>query len=173
MSRKQGVSIHNQQCYVPTEDSPIDIETITGDLHDDLLKQAVEEGTKIHQRRKFAIAFARTHDGEIKCLTARAHAVIGYSMHKPEDMLVIEQPQEKYSFIQEPVNRLLMNLRRYGMELIDGYFYCSQVPTSREQVNLAGAGIRRITIGDIQKCRDPHGIEAMELLNGHSIVDYV
>ena len=50
----------------------------------------------------------------------RSHAVRGYTMLKKEHMNEIEQPEGKYSFIQEPVNRLLMALSRRGLELIGG-----------------------------------------------------
>ena len=58
----------------------------------------------------------------------------------------------------------MMHLARKGYRLLEDYLYCSQVPTSREQVNLVGADIRRITIGDIQKSRDPQGLEAMRAI---------
>jgi hypothetical protein len=67
---------------------------------------------------------------------------------------------------------MLMTHARYGYTLQEGFFYCSQVPTSREQVNLVGANIKRISVGDAQKCRDRHGISAMEMLREKNILDY-
>ncbi|PJF37693.1 MAG: deoxycytidylate deaminase, partial [Phototrophicales bacterium] len=71
-----------------------------------------------------------------------------------------------------PINRLLMHFARKGYTLIDDFLYCSQVPTSREQVNLVGANIHRITIGNIQRCRDPYGLRAMEQLRKEKILNY-
>jgi len=67
---------------------------------------------------------------------------------------------------------MIMHIARHGYELQHDYLYCSQVPTAREQVNLTGADIKRITIGDTNKSRDTGGIEAMQLLRSHKIIDY-
>jgi deoxycytidylate deaminase len=65
-----------------------------------------------------------------------------------------------------------MYMARHGMASAEGYLFCSQVPTSREQVNLVGAGIKRITIGDPQKARDLNAIDAMRQLSGAGIIQY-
>jgi len=157
--------------YTPAEDSPIRAEPIES-ANDAILHDIVEAATQRNHRRKFAIALVEDQAGKRFGLTARAHAVIGYSMEKKDEAQELLTPVGKYSFIQEPVNRLVMHMARKGYRLIDDYLYCSQVPTSREQVNLVGAGIKRISVGDIQKCRDPEGIKAMGLLSKHKILDY-
>lgn len=157
--------------YHPVEDSPIHKEPIET-VHDGVFQDVIEEATQIHQRRKFCIAFIEDAQGKRFALTARAHAVVGYSMHRPEEALDLLTPIGKYSFIQEPVNRMIMHIARYGYTLYDDYLYCSQVPTAREQVNLVGADIKRITVGDIQKCRDPSGIQAMKQLRDTGILNY-
>lgn len=157
--------------YFVSEDSPIfrePIEAAGEGVFGDILASAF----RIHQKRKFAVAFARDAGGRIFSLTARGHAVTGFTMEDPDDVGTIERHEDKYSFFQEPVNRMLMYLARHGMSLIDGYFFCSQVPTSREQVNLAGAGIKRITIGDLTKSRDPSALEAMRQLGAAGIITY-
>lgn len=157
--------------YIPPEDSPIDMQPILK-ADDTLLRQLVQKAEKDHSRRKFAIALARDNDSALFSLVARAHAVRGYSMSDPDEALDLLTPIGKYSFIQEPVNRTLMFMARRGLKPEPGYFYCSQVPTSREQVNLVGAGIKRITVGDFQRCRDPHGREAMRQLKDAGILRY-
>lgn len=157
--------------YTPPNDSPVFEEDIDA-LDEKLFQQKIAQSSDHHKRRKFTLAFVKDKDGKHKCLTARAHAVVGYSMQNPDDALKIERPNSKYSFIQEPVNRMIMHIARHGYSLESGFLYCSQVPTAREQVNLIGAGIRRITIGDISKSRDAHGIDAMQLLKAHNIIDY-
>lgn len=157
--------------YVPEEDSPIYVEPIeTAD--DATLKSIIAAAYKFHERRKFCIAFIKDNSGKLFSLTGRGHAVTGFTMEDPQDMAIIEQAQDKYNLFQEPVNRMMMYVRRHGYNLIEDYLFCSQVPTSREQVNLVGAGVKRITIGDVKKCRDAYGIEAMRQLETAHIVDF-
>lgn len=157
--------------YIPAEDSPIFREPIDT-ASDGVLMHILTEAFKRHEKRKFAVVFATDKTGRLFSFTARGHAVTGFTMEDPEDIQIIERRDEKYSFFQEPVNRLLMHLARHGMKAVDGFFFCSQVPTSREQVNLVGAGIGRITVGDIKKARDPEALVAMEQLAKAGIVTY-
>lgn len=157
--------------YIPVEDSPIYKEPIET-VQDNIFQDVIEKATQLHKRRKFCIAFVEDMASNRLALVARAHAVVGYSMQKPDEALDLLTPIGKYSFIQEPVNRMIMHIARHGYTLFEDYLYCSQVPTAREQVNLVGADIKRITIGDIQKCRDPNGIQAMMQLRGAKILDY-
>ena len=157
--------------YVVSEDSPVFREPIEA-ASEGVFTEILAAAFKLHQKRKFAIAFVIDEKGKYVSLTARGHAVTGFTMEDPDDVGLIERPDEKYSFFQEPVNRLLMYMARHGMKLVPEYLFCSQVPTSREQVNLVGAGIKRITIGDPTKARDPSAIEAMKQLSGSGIVTY-
>ncbi len=157
--------------YVPAEDSPIDVERIeTAD--DKNFRFFIEKATQKHYRRKFALCFAEDDFGAKHALIVRSHVVRGYTMLDKKDVHEVEKPESKYSFIQEPINRLLMVLARRGLRLIDGFLYSSQVPTSREQVNLVGADIGRVTIGDPTKCRDSEGLRAMRLLGDTKIIQY-
>lgn len=158
--------------YAPEEDSPIYAEPIEA-ADEATLKSIIAEAYKIHERRKFCIAFAKDLKGKLWSFTGRGHAVTGFTMEDPADMAAVEQMTEKYNLFQEPVNRMLMYLRRHGHQPIEGYFFCSQVPTSREQVNVVGAGIQRITIGDLKKCRDPEGLIAMQQLSDANVLTYV
>lgn len=155
-----------------SEDSPIYKEPIETPS-DSILNDIIASSFHLHQKRKFAIVFAKDANGKHFSLTARGHAVTGLTMEDPEDVKLIETPQTKYSYFQEPVNRLLMHMARHGLKPVEGFFFCSQVPTSREQVNLVGAGIKRITIGDIRKSRDSQGLAAMRQLGGAKILKYV
>lgn len=157
--------------YIPTEDSPIETIKIKS-TDEETFKKIISDAEEKHKRRKFSIAFATDINGNKIALLARAHAVIGYSLQKPDEALEIMRPIGKYSFIQEPVNRLIMHMARKGYRLENGFLYCSQVPTSREQVNIVSAGVLRITIGDTQKCRDKYGIKAMDQLKTAKILDY-
>ncbi len=157
--------------YVPAEDSPIEVDPLQT-ATDAVLRQLVMRTARAHNRRKFAIAIAANDKGDLFSLVARAHAVRGLTMQDKEDEETVMSPEGKYSYIQEPVNRLLMHMARRGLTLCGDYIFCSQVPTAREQVNLVGANITRITVGDLRRCRDTYGFEAMEILRKANILDY-
>ena len=157
--------------FMPPEDSPLQLKELE-DAGEDAFRHHIETAAALHKRRKFSLCFARNKDGQIYCLTARAHPVTGYTMTDPEEALDLLTPIGKYSFIQEPVNRMLMACARRGLKIMQNYFYCSQVPTSREQVNLVGAGLKRITIGDMERCRDRWGHVALRQLDQAGILQY-
>lgn len=157
--------------YTPIEDSPVIKEPVES-INDAVFGSVIEEAEDKNKRRKFCIAMVEDNLGNRFALIARAHAAIGYTMQKPDEALDLLTPIGKYSFIQEPVNRMMMYLSRHGYKLYEDYLYCSQVPTSREQVNLVGAEIKRITIGNTQKCRDPQGLKAMQTLGALKILNY-
>lgn len=159
------------QGYIAEEDSPIYKEPIES-ASDSIFNTVITEAYRVHERRKFCTVFVKDSAGKLCALTARGHAVTGFTMEDPDDIAAVEQTESKYSLFQEPVNRMLMHLRRHGYQLVEGFFFCSQVPTSREQVNLVGAGIKRITIGDLKKSRDSHGIEAMKQLSSAQVFDF-
>lgn len=170
-NKKEIPILEIEKDYEPVEDSPIEYERIES-ASEAVFSYTLSKAEEKHKRRKFAIAFVEDTKGDKYALIARAHAVIGYSLEKPDEAIELLTPIDKYNFIQEPVNRLMMHMARKGHKLINGFLYCSQVPTSREQVNLVGAGVTRITIGNTQKCRDVHGIKAMKQLSETKILDY-
>ena len=153
------------------EDSPVYREPIEAPS-DAVFTGIIDQAFRMHEKRKFAVSFGRDAGGKCFALTARGHAVTGFTTEDPDDIAVLEQKEDKYTLFQEPVNRLLMHMARKGLTLVPGYLFCSQVPTSREQVNLVGAGITRITVGDIRKSRDPDAMVAMKQLSGAGILNY-
>ena len=156
-----------------SEDSPVHKEPIDAPS-DAVFTDVLTEAFRIHQKRKFAVAFVTDRDRRHFALTARGHAVNGFTVEDPDDIEALQHKEaDKYSLFQEPVNRMLMYMARHGLTLDQSYFFCSQVPTSREQVNLVGAGIKRITIGDLKKARDPDAFEAMRMLSEFKILSYV
>lgn len=157
--------------YQPVEDSPVIKEPIES-VNEAIFSSVIEEASLKNKRRKFCIALVQDEEGQNFALTFRAHVAIGYSMQKTDEALDLLTPIGKYSFIQEPVNRMLMHIARNNYGLYEDFLYSSQVPTSREQVNLVGAEIKRITVGDIQRSRDTHGLKAMAQLKVMDIIDY-
>lgn len=154
------------------EDSPIyrePVESPTDAVFSDILTAAF----RIHDKRKFAVAIVRDLNGKYFSLTARGHAVTGFTTEDPDDIQILEQKEEnKYTLFQEPINRVLMYMARHGFTLVEGFLFCSQVPTSREQVNLVGARVKRVTVGDVRKARDSDAVTAMGQLSGAGIIDY-
>lgn len=153
----------------PPEDRPAECAQIMAadDYHFSLL---VKEKRDAHGTHRMACAIARDAGGRAFTLTALAHPAVGYTIETDIDAL--EKTDGKYSFIMEPVNRLLMNAARRGLKLVDGLIYSSQVPTSREQVNIVGAGLTSLTIGDAARARDDAALQAMLQLETAQIMDY-
>lgn len=157
------------ETFEPKEDSPVEMEELrTAD--EGTFRALIEEKAEIHKGRKFAVALAKNKRGDVFGLSARSHPAIGYTMES--DIDEIESPEGKYSFIQEPVNRLLMNAPRYGLKIAPGLLFCSQVPTAREQVNIVGAGLPNVTIRDLSKARDDWALKAMRQLAKSEILTF-
>ncbi len=147
------------ETFTPKEEAPVEIEPVKG-ANDAALRALVGLKTEQHKGRKFAVALAKNKRGDAFGLCARSHPAIGYTMEADTDE--IEHPPEgKYSFIQEPVNRLLMQAPRHGLKIAPGLLFCTQVPTAREQVNIIGAGLTSVTVRSLSKARDDWAFNAM------------
>ena len=114
----------------------------------------------------------KTKDGGTFCMTVRAHAVIGHSIENDHDIEAMTNPGQKYTYIQEPINRFLMGAKRKGYSIHPQHIFCSQVPTSREQVNMIGAGITNIIIGNPFRSRREEDKEAQKILEKHKILNF-
>ncbi len=156
--------------YVPAEDSPVEIEPET--KTETAFEMVITHKSALHYNRKIAVALAETASGDVFSLCVRGHAVIGYSMKKDSDIDHMMQETGKYSFMQEPLNRLLIYAKRKGFKILDEYIFCSQVPTAREQVNFIGAGYKKLSIGDVFRSRDQSGIKARTLLEKHGLIEF-
>jgi deoxycytidylate deaminase len=147
--------------FVLLQDRPMTVGRVEKGLEVQTLSEAVS-GLQEHSRRRFAASIARSEGGAHYLVTTFGDVSPGYSFTK--DHAEIIAATGKYSLMMEPVNRLLMNAARQGLKLIDGLVYSSQVPTSREQVNLVGSGITSIRLDDLDTARDEDGLEALRLL---------
>jgi dCMP deaminase len=157
--------------YRPKEDSPIHTEP--AQATEAALKDIIAQAFKIHKGRRFVVAIVKDANDVTLAMTVRGHVVTGFSMQSADDIGMLEARDLKYSFFQEPVNRALMHMARHGMKPLPGFFFSSIVPTSREQVNLAGAGMDAIIVGDITKSRDADGMVAMRQLSNAGIMKYL
>ncbi len=148
--------------YEPPDEHPIKVIPARDFTY--LIEQAAQE----FKGHKFACALTKDDEGNICGLATRGHPALGYTMET--DLSELENPQGKYSFKLEPVNRLLMAAPRKGVKIIDGSLYCTHVPTSREQVNMIGAGLTSISIADDKKARDKYALLAIKLLEEKEII---
>lgn len=116
----------------------------------------------------FASCYAKSSLGNYVYLCATAHRSIGLTAGQAMN---IEAAQDKYTPYLKPLNRLLLTASRYGLKIDDHFLYSSQVPTSREFVNLIGAGYTQLRIGDKKTCRDEWGIQALSQITNTHILD--
>lgn len=155
--------------YKPPQDYPVEI---TKAPHHEKAEADFFEFTKhkimakLHDR--FACAYAQDRVGSGFLMFAKTHPAIGYT--EADDPTISMQQEGKYSFILEPVNRLIMTAARHGLKLSNGLIYSAQVPTSREQVNMVAAGLNTIIVGDEAHGRDEHAIVAKDLLSSKGII---
>ena len=159
-----------EKSYIPKEDSPIEVEPASNDAG--FFDMLITHKATQHYNRKIAIGLAQNKSGKTYSLTTRVHAVVGYSMQNDFDIDQITQARGKYSFMQEPINRYLMSCKRLGLTPIKEHLFCSQIPTSREQVNLIGAGFTEITIGDVFRSRSPDGFVARDLVEEKGLLKF-
>ncbi len=103
-------------------------------------------------------------------MTAILHPSLGLTQ---EQSKAISEQQDKYSPNIRPINRLIGACARYGLDIIDGTLISSQTPTSREFVNMVGAGLTKLYIEDRTLCRDDHGLIALQQIEEHKIIDII
>ncbi len=139
--------------YVPPEDNPIKIVKQTVPPSPESFQNLINNVRIKHP--SWGCAFAKNSDGEVFSLVASSHVAIGFSQEKFEKE---GQPSpqtmdgRKYSFYISPLNRILFGAAKHGLKLMERYIWTSLTPTSRELVNLVGAGYKTLAIGDIDLC---------------------
>lgn len=153
--------------YTPPNDSPVIVSMLDAMSDANFLDSIADARANLRGER-FALALCHTPDGTPAALCSRAHLAIGYT--KREDAPEFHDPHGKYSFILEPSNRVMMNAACLGYRIDPGYFYSSAIPTSRELVNLVGAGIKTLSIGDINDARDDDAKTALGQMKTSGII---
>lgn len=147
-------------------ETPVELQEAHSSFVDFIAKQE-----RLREDTPFAIGFGheRAKDRTI-ALIAPTHPVAGLSSRLDSDLLA--RPDGKYSYIMEPVNRLLMNAARLGIRLDHNHLYSSRLPTAREQVNLIGADVHRLHVGNLHDARDLSAYEAMRLLESKRVLAF-
>ena len=138
--------------YKPEDENPAII------VPCDNWESALNNAKESHKNEAFALALAQDNTGNSLSILVDRHPTIGYTTE------TVEKKRGKYSFILQPLNRLLMIAAKEGLSINPQYIYSSRVPTSRELVNFKGAGFEALSIGDETSSRDEFGPKALEQL---------
>lgn len=120
-----------------------------------------------YKNEPFALALATDQNGNRVSILVDRHPTIGYT-HE-----TVESKEGKYSFIMQPLGRLLMIAAREGLALDPDYIYSSRTPTSRELVNFVAAGLNKIQIRDTKTARDEFGPLALNQLKENNIITVI
>ena len=150
---------HHPADYKPAIENPAIIEAC------DDWEKTINTARINHKNEPFAIARAQDKTGEAIAIKVTRHPTIGYT----DD--TVEHNRGKYSFILEPLNRVIMTAAKEGLTLDPEHIYSSRVPTSRELINYVGAGFTKLQIGDTTKARDEHGPLALKQLSDAGVLN--
>jgi len=145
--------------YEPPLENPALIKEAEPESFDELWKTLPDH----FNEAPFAAALAQNREATL-FLAASPHPVTGYTS------ATLETPDDKYSFIQQPLNRILMTAAYQGVKLIEGHIVSSRCPTARELVNFIGAGYSQLAINKPDECRDAFGGKALNQLTDNQIL---
>ncbi len=162
--QRTEVLLKTKTGFTPAIEKPARITPLAANPPMEDFKNFIEKEKGFYRDRPFALAVASSLLGKYFTIAAEAHACPGTSSQTPEN------GGEKYSPILQPVNRLMMAAERYGLKIVPGFLYSSRVPTARELVDMVGAGLTVLAIGDTSQSRDEYGPEALRVLTEAGIV---
>ncbi|MEM7679490.1 MAG: deoxycytidylate deaminase [Pseudomonadota bacterium] len=148
--------------YQPPLEKPFHLQVLDDSDWD--FAALVQGRADVYGAEPFAAAIAYGVDRKPFFLSAEAHLVIGYT----EDNA--SQPEGKYTYMIEPMNRLIMTAARKGMVLDAAHIYSSRIPSARELVNMVGAGLQEITVAHKDQSRDEWGLQALQQLEAAGIL---
>jgi dCMP deaminase len=132
---------------------------------DQAFKDFIAREGDVYEGRPFALCLARDGAGARHRISAETHPVIGFTGDKALSK------DGKYTYVLEPLNRLLMTAARKGWKILPEFVFSSRVPTARELVNFIGAGYRQLYIADATHGRDEQAVQALGQLQGAQILD--
>ncbi len=158
-----------------TRPSPSAIEffDVEGDNSADLKRYVDEFKTRLGVNSSFAVAIANETNGKPVGILVFEALPPGLT---PEEFSIrkLQADNGKYRFPMDPLNRLMILLRRQKMTLAaNGTVACSFFPSSRALVNAVSFGVRNIIAlrGDCD--HDRHGQEAARTLNQAGCLDFL
>jgi dCMP deaminase len=150
--------------FKPIIEKPGRVAPFEGQISEESFRQILEGEKEAYGVRPFALALACDANGKAYTLSAETHPCPGYTAQ------TVERSDEKYSTILQPVNRLMMMAARHGLKIQPGYLYSSRVPTARELVDMVGAKLTQLRIGDAAKGRDNGAMDAYRQLKDAGIL---
>ena len=155
--------------FIVPELYPIEVKQQPAPITKDLLQHCIDTAHIKHPR--WGAALATDDNGHIYSLIASTHPAIGYSPETVKDDHSNEGPNKKYDFYLEPLNRLIIGAKRYGLDLAPNHIWLSTLPTPRELVNAIGYGIHHLYIGEPDHSKKSASLEAVTLLTGNGLLD--
>jgi deoxycytidylate deaminase len=152
--------------YRPPEDKPVTLQSSPVTAFDRVVLIGMAEKFRTIARNvPYAVAWATGVDGRPRIMLAPAHVTVGYTEGSTADKLeMADMHSGKYSFVMEPVNRLMMAAARHGLKPDPRLIVSSRVPTAREQVNMVAAGLVNLHVLNPQDSRDVGSINALHQL---------
>ncbi len=151
--------------YAPRIENPIYLEKYNGLAEISEFMPFVAQRKQFYKDLPFAAAFALGGLGTMYAIAANEHPSIGYTSK------TLDEPEGKYSFTLQPLNRLMLAAKRHGLNINSDFLYVSRTPTPRDLVNAVGANLTKLYIGDREQSRGPNSLAALEKLEGAKIVE--
>lgn len=142
-------------------------QTLIDNMSAKTFQTAISQAQKKYPKSNFALCFAQSPLQSTYLLLAQKDFSLGMDERKAKEIL---STQDKYTPSIQPMNRVLATAARLGLRIMPEYVYSAHTPTSREWVNLIGANLTTITIGNPSQCRDHYGLEALETLKKNKII---
>jgi deoxycytidylate deaminase len=160
--RTESIS-HATPGYMPVIEKRARVEMLKKTASNDMFSALVKQENAFYKSRPFALALAEGQLGSVFMISAEIHAVAGFTSKNT-------QTEGKYDLLLQPVHRILMTAARYGLKIKNEYIFCSRVPTAREMVNMIGANLNKIHIGNDETARDEFGLSALKQLEQAGIL---
>ncbi len=168
--KEQNISpvISIEDNYTPPSETPFTLELLGAAPTQNLFVQMIGKAQADYQKTPFALCFAQDPvSGRYQSLSAAPHPTIGFT-HK-DDL----SKEGKYSFILQPINRLLMSARQLGLKIEPDYIYSKRIPTARELINMIGANYDTLSVGSESESRDEFALLAKTQLENASIFKFL
>ncbi len=150
--------------YSPAIENPPRITTIHKSPNAELFSTLIDKEIIFYKDIPFALALSKSQHSRYVLISARSHPVIGYTSH------TLENSKNKYSFLLQPLGRIIMAASRYYLRIDPHYVFSSCTPTSRELVNMLGANLQTLIIADQSKSRDEFGPKALKQLMDKKVI---
>ncbi len=149
--------------YIPPLEKPARVRELPGGIDKEKFRALVKTEETFYEGRPFAVAVA----SPAYLISAEIHAITGFTAK------TAPQGEGKYTFLLQPVHRVMMTAARDGLRIDKDFLFSSRIPTAREQVNMIGAGLTGIYIGSAGDARDEDAMAALKMLTDAEILKII